>query len=120
MRISDWSSDVCSSDLPVLATTSGRGASLGRNNGVRALPEGDFVVNFPNDNTVFPPDTVSQLRAAVGDPEFPAGGFTSWAERGPKTNLPPAAPPLDRSNVRWAIDMGHPMHRSSFDPLGGC
>ncbi|MEL4419695.1 hypothetical protein, partial [Shewanella algae] len=73
--------------VPVTATTSGRGASLGRNTGVAALPAGEAVVTFPNDNTTYPPGTVDALHAAVDDSAFLAGGFTSWDERGPKTTL---------------------------------
>lgn len=105
--------------LAVTATTSERGASRGRNTGVAALPDGDFVVNFPNDNTVFPPGTVDKLHAALGNPHFLAGGFTSWDERGPKTQLPPAGTELDIWNVWAVIEMGILIRRSLFDAIGG-
>lgn len=81
--------------VAVSATTSGRGASLGRNTGVAALPAGEAVVTFPNDNTTYPAGTVSALHDAVDDATFRAGGFTSWDERGPKTTLPEPGTPLD-------------------------
>jgi hypothetical protein len=105
--------------LPVTATTSARGASLGRTTGVRALPPGDYIVNFPNDNTVFPAGVLTRIRSAVSDPDFLAGGFTSWDERGPKSTLPPAGTPLDRYNVWTVIEMGILIRRSLFDEVGG-
>ena len=105
--------------VPVIVTESGRGAALGRNVGAAALPAGDFVVNFPNDTTVFPGGVVSRIRAGVGDTDFVAGGFTSWDERGPKTVLPPAGTPLDRWNVWTVIEMGILIRRSVFEDVGG-
>ncbi|GAA4060679.1 hypothetical protein GCM10023065_08440 [Microbacterium laevaniformans] len=105
--------------VPVVATTSERGASRGRNTGASALPGADFVVSFPNDNTVFPAGTVAALRSHITDPDFLAGGFTSWDERGPKTTLPVAGTPLDRWNVWSVIEMGILMRRSLFDEIGG-
>jgi len=105
--------------VPVTATTSARGASLGRNTGVAALPAGDAVVTFPNDNTTYPAGTVTALHAAVDDPGFLAGGFTSWDERGPKTTLPSAGTPLDKYNVWSVIEMGILIRRSLFDAIGG-
>lgn len=105
--------------VPVIVTQSARGASLGRNTGVAALPPGDFVVNFPNDTTVFPAGTVEGIRSAVDGPDFLAGGFTSWDERGPKTTLPPAGTRLDIWNVWSVIEMGILLRRSAFDAVGG-
>lgn len=105
--------------VAVTATTSGRGASLGRNTGVAALPPGEMVVTFPNDNTTYPAGTVDALHTAVDDPTFRAGGFTSWDERGPKTTLPPSGTPLDKYNVWSIIEMGILMRRSLFDAVGG-
>src|SRR3546814_5304990 len=39
MRISDWSSDVCSSDLPV---------AISETHALRAMQSGEMVVNAPN------------------------------------------------------------------------
>jgi glycosyltransferase involved in cell wall biosynthesis len=105
--------------VPVTATTSARGASLGRNTGVAALPPGDVVVTFPNDNTTYPPGTLERLRGFVSDASFLAGGFTSWDERGPKTTLPDPGTPLDRFNVWSVIEMGILIRRSLFDEIGG-
>ncbi|MDF2047564.1 glycosyltransferase [Microbacterium sp. Kw_RZR3] len=105
--------------VPVTATTSARGASLGRNTGVAALPAGDAVVTFPNDNTTYPAGTVAALHAAVDGADFLAGGFTSWDERGPKTTLPSAGTPLDKYNVWSVIEMGILIRRSLFDAVGG-
>ena len=105
--------------LSVTVTESGRGASLGRNTGVAALPAGDFVVNFPNDTTVFPAGTVERIRSAVDSPDFLAGGFTSWDERGPKTTLPEAGTLLDRWNVWSVIEMGILLRREVFEEVGG-
>jgi hypothetical protein len=105
--------------VPVIVTQSGRGASLGRNTGVAALPAGDFVVNFPNDTTVFPAGAVARIRAAIDGADFLAGGFACWDERGPKTTLPPAGTVLDRWNVWTVIEMGILLRRSMFDEVGG-
>lgn len=105
--------------VPVVATTSARGASRGRNTGVAAVDIEDIVLLFPNDNTVFPTGTVPAVRAHVQSPDFLAGGFTSWDERGPKTTLPPAGTPLDRWNVWTVIEMGILMRRELFDQVGG-
>ncbi|WP_248150594.1 glycosyltransferase family 2 protein [Microbacterium aoyamense] len=105
--------------LPVIATTSARGASRGRNAGVAALPPGDFVVNFPNDTSVFPAETIAALRAAVADPAFVAGGFSCWDEKGAKTVLPAPGTPLDRWNVWSVIEMGILLRRTAFDEVGG-
>ncbi|WP_414778942.1 hypothetical protein, partial [Escherichia coli] len=82
------------------------------NTGVAALPAGEAVVTFPNDNTTYPPGTVDALHAAVDDSAFLAGGFTSWDERGPKTTLPGPGTPLDKYNVWAVIEMGILMRRS--------
>lgn len=111
--------EFASRGVAVTATTSGRGASLGRNTGVAALPAGEMVVTFPNDNTTYPAGTVSALHAAVDDPRFRAGGFTSWDERGPKTTLPSPGTPLDKYNVWAVIEMGILLRRSLFDAVGG-
>lgn len=105
--------------LPVTVAESGRGASLGRNTGVAALPDREFVVNFPNDNTVFPSGVTEKIRTAVDSPEFLAGGFTSWDEAGPKTTLPPVGTTLDKWNVWTIIEMGILLRRSLFDDVGG-
>jgi hypothetical protein len=105
--------------VQVTSTSSGRGASLGRNTGVAALPEGDFVVTFPNDNTTYPPGTLAALRAGVDGDDFLAGGFASWDERGPKTTLPAPGTALDKYNVWAVIEMGILIRRSLFDAIGG-
>lgn len=118
-EVAELATEFAERGVPVLATTSARGASLGRNTGVAALPPGEFVLAFPNDNTVFPAGTLDALHDATDDPAFIAGGFTSWDERGPKTTLPPAGTPLDRYNVWSIIEMGILLHRSLFDAVGG-
>lgn len=105
--------------IPVTATESGRGASLGRNTGVAALPAGEFVVNFPNDTSVFPTGMLARIRAGIDTPDFLAGGFTSWDERGPKTQLPQPGTALDRWNVWTVIEMGILLRRSLFEEVGG-
>lgn len=105
--------------VPVIATSSARGASLGRNTGVRALGDGDFVVTFPNDNTVYPEGTLESIRSHIRGEDFVAGGFTSWDERGPKTTLPEPGTPLDRWNVWSVIEMGILIRKRTFDEIGG-
>lgn len=105
--------------VPVVATSSERGATLGRNTGVACLPSGEYILTFPNDNTTYPQGTLDALRAAVASDEFSAGGFSSWDERGPKTAMPTSGTALDRYNVWTVIEMGILMRRSLFDRLGG-
>lgn len=118
-EVAELATEFAERGVPVLATTSARGASLGRNTGVAILPPGEFVLAFPNDNTVFPAGTLDALHDAIDDPDFIAGGFTSWDERGPKTTLPPAGTPLDRYNVWSIIEMGILLRRSVFEAVGG-
>ncbi|WP_375237210.1 glycosyltransferase family 2 protein [Microbacterium schleiferi] len=105
--------------LPVTATTSGRGASRGRNTGVAALPPGERILTFPNDNTLYPAGTIARLREAVSGESFVVGGFTSWDERGPKTALPDPGTQLDIFNVWSVIEMGILIKRALFDEAGG-
>ncbi|MCO5989117.1 glycosyltransferase [Actinoallomurus spadix] len=79
--------------LPVRRSTSARGLSIGRNVGIAALGDYDFVA-FPDDDTSYLPDTLAQAAAAfasapavgaisgrlVGTPGRPAQ-FTSFADR---------------------------------------
>ncbi|MEV8134039.1 glycosyltransferase family 2 protein [Microbacterium aurantiacum] len=118
-EVAELAAEFAARGLPVAATASSRGASLGRNTGVAALPPGEFVLAFPNDNTVFPAGTLDALHDAIDNPDFVAGGFTSWDERGPKTTLPTAGTPLDRYNVWSIIEMGILLRRSLFDTVGG-
>ncbi len=113
------SEEFAAQGVPVVVARSERGAARGRNTGVAALPAGDFVVNFPNDTTVFPAGVVGRIRGATAAPDFIAGGFTSWDERGPKTVLPAAGTALDKWNVWSVIEMGILMRRSLFDEVGG-
>lgn len=107
--------------LPVHVTTSGRGATRGRNAGVAALDAGDAVLLFPNDTTVYPPGTLAAIREAItaaGD-GFLAGGLASHDERGPKSDLPAPGTRLDRYNLWTVIEMGMLMRRHVFDGIGG-
>ncbi|MCO6008544.1 glycosyltransferase [Actinoallomurus purpureus] len=79
--------------LPVRRLTSARGASVGRNVGVAALGDCDFVA-FPDDDTSYLPDTLAQAAAvltrapsaggvsgrSVGTPGRPAQ-LTSFGDR---------------------------------------
>lgn len=107
-----------SPDFEIIVTTSGRGASLGRNTGVAALGGGtDHLLVFPNDTTWFPAGTIEALRA-VAD-ELDAGALTVIDDHGPKFVLPDPGTPLDRWNVWSVIEMGLLIRRSLFERLGG-
>lgn len=102
----------------VVVTTSGRGASTGRNAGVRAIPPGENpLVCFPNDTTWFPPGTIAALRAAASRVRL--GAMTVRDENGPKFTLPPPGTGLDRWNVWNVIEMGLLARRDVLDELGG-
>lgn len=98
-------------------TTSPRGASVGRNAGVAALPPGDRLLHFPNDTTWFPDGSLDAIRREAFAIE--AGALTVVDEHGPKFALPNRGTPLDRWNVWSVIEMGLLMRRSVFEELGG-
>lgn len=118
--------------LPVTVTTSDRGASLGRNVGVAALPAGEddnkdghdsqasqeYVLMFPNDTTWFPPDTLPRLRASVGALTA-AGALTVTDEHGPKFTLPAPGTPLTPRTVWSVIEMGLVIRSEVFRAVGG-
>jgi glycosyltransferase involved in cell wall biosynthesis len=105
--------------LPIAVTTSERGLSLGRNVGVQNLPEGDFILQFPNDNTWFPSNVVSHIRAAVSGPEFLFGGMTVFDDHGPRANLPSSGTLLNAVTVWKVLEVGLLVRRSEFEKLGG-
>jgi hypothetical protein len=98
-------------------TTSPRGASVGRNAGVAALPPGERLLHFPNDTTWFPDGSLDAIRREAVVME--AGALTVVDEHGPKFALPDRGTPLDRWNVWSVIEMGLLMRRSVFEELGG-
>lgn len=103
--------------MSVHVTTSERGASRGRNVGVAAMPEGNFLLTFPNDTTWFPPGAVERLRTL--DEEFRWGAVTVADEYGPKLVIPSALTALDRWNVWQVPEVGLLVRRSEFERLGG-
>lgn len=105
--------------LPVVVITSGRGAALGRNTGVAALPGRDFLLCFPNDTTWFPDGAVEALRSAAETSGLQAGALTVVDENGPKFVLPPAGTVLDRRSVWSVIEMGLLVRRDVFLEVGG-
>lgn len=107
-----------SPEFEIIVTTSGRGASLGRNTGVAALRDGtDPLLVFPNDTTWFPAGALEAVRAVADD--IDAGALTVVDDRGPKFVLPDPGTPLDRWNVWSVIEMGLLIRRSLFERLGG-
>lgn len=107
-----------SPNLDITVITSPPGASRGRNAGVAALPTGtDLLLNFPNDTTWFPPDTLDGLRSLPDD--FRAGALTVVDENGPKFVLPDPGARLDRHTAWSVIEMGLLVRRGLFDALGG-
>lgn len=104
-------------EFRVTVTGSAPGASRGRNTGVAALDEGEFLLLFPNDTTWFPAGAIPELRRIAAD--LDAGALTVVDEHGPKFTLPPGGTPLDRWNVWNVIEMGILMRRSVFEGLGG-
>ncbi|MWB98843.1 glycosyltransferase family 2 protein [Agromyces seonyuensis] len=103
--------------MPVIVTTSERGASRGRNAGVAALPDGERLLSFPNDTTWFPEGSVEWLRTHAA--EIAAGSLAVVDEHGPKFDQPAPGTPLDRWTVWNVIEIGLLMRRSVFDGLGG-
>ncbi len=105
--------------LPIMVTTSERGAARGRNVGVTALPDGPWLLVFPNDSTWFPPGVIDGLRLAASPERFRLGAMTVIDDLGPKLkHLEPGAPltPVDAWRV---IEMGLVISRECFDQLGG-
>ncbi|MDR1064196.1 MAG: glycosyltransferase family 2 protein [Azoarcus sp.] len=105
--------------LPITVTTSDRGAALGRNVGVQTLPEGDFVLQFPNDTTWFPDGVVSHMRSAVAPAKFRFGSMTVIDEQGSKFVIPSPDSLLNKFTVWKVIEMGLLVCRSDFARLGG-
>jgi hypothetical protein len=106
-------------DLPLRVVESRRGLSLGRNTGALLLEDTDSVLQFPNDSSYFPDNTISRLRVAVSIPDFRAGCMTVLDEHGPKFILPPPGTPLDRVSVWRALEAGLVVSHSCFEALGG-
>lgn len=106
-------------DLPIVVTTSDRGAALGRNVGVGLLPDGEYVLQFPNDSTWFPSGLLALIRSTVGCAEFRIGGMTVFDDIGPKYLLPARGTPLDRVNVWRVIEVGLLIRRADFEDLNG-
>jgi hypothetical protein len=107
------------STLPIIVTTSERGLSLGRNTGVQNLPDGDFVLQFPNDTTWFPDGVVSRIRAAVSNSEFSFGSMTVFDAHGPRANLPSPGTSLNTVTVWKALEVGLLIRRREFEKLDG-
>jgi glycosyltransferase involved in cell wall biosynthesis len=105
--------------LPIKYSTSGRGASLGRNVGVKILKPKDQILLFPNDTTSFPDGIISQIRPVVSAPEFKLGAMTVIDDLGPIFELPPPGTTLDKINVWRVIEHGLLIRRNLFEELGG-
>lgn len=103
--------------IPVTVVTSPRGAARGRNAGVRALPDGDPLVLFPNDTTTFPADSTPVLRAL--GPGLVTGALTVIDEHGPRFVLPPAGTVLGLRTVWSVVEVGLLVRRSAFEAVGG-
>lgn len=103
--------------LPVIVTTSERGASAGRNAGVAALPEGEYLLVFPNDTSWFPADSLERLRERADS--MHCGAIAVFDEHGAKFAQPAPGTPLDRWNVWNVIEIGMLLRRSLFERLGG-
>jgi hypothetical protein len=105
--------------LPILVTTSERGLSLGRNVGVQSLPDGDFVLQFPNDTTWFPNGVISRIRAIVSNPEFILGSMTVFDDYGARAHLPPPGTLLNTITAWKVLEVGLLIRRCKFEKLGG-
>lgn len=103
--------------LGVIVTTSSRGISIGRNAGVAALGDGEWLLSFPNDTTWYPAGVLGRLRSHAD--ELIVGALAVHDEHGPKFALPDAGTSLNRWNVWSVIEIGLVMRRSVFDRLGG-
>src|SRR3546814_1389067 len=73
MRISDWSSDVCSSDLDDIAITGldREGARIGRHDEARAAPAQQGVAFTPVDHHLDPAVGVESHQRSIGQRETP-------------------------------------------------
>ena len=106
--------------FPVLVVPSTGGASRGRNDGVAALPAECDVLGFPNDDIVYPPDTLEQVVAEFARPPAPAALAATLVEVGvPRFVLPPHGRVLDRRTVWRAIESALFIRREDFCEVGG-
>lgn len=98
----------------------GRGRAVQMNAGASEA-SGD-VLWFVHADCVLPPDAVSQLRAALADPEVVAGGFRTWALRDAPTRLGWSIHIVDLRSRLTSVPYGDQavfVRREVFEALGG-
>jgi hypothetical protein len=105
--------------LPITVISSARGAALGRNIGVKNLPDGDFVLHFPNDTSWFKNGAVMDIRSKVSSPDFQLGGVTVIDELGPRANLSHPGTHLTLTNAWSVFEVGLLIRRKIFEILDG-
>ncbi|UOY04040.1 hypothetical protein MVA48_14555 [Blastococcus sp. PRF04-17] len=109
--------EFASRGLDLRLVSSARGAARGRNVAEAALPGTLDVLLFPNDTTVFHPDSLDQINQQLG--EAKAGCVTVVDRFGDRLRVPARGTRLNRHNV-WSIILPAMVVRQSiFRDLGG-
>src|SRR3546814_2862890 len=116
MRISDWSSDVCSSDLGQGQTAIGRMTDAGAIVETRRL-DTDAALNL---NGTSAPAHLDRQRAEVYvSHTFDAGGTLRGALLGDSEGTPGAAVPYAWRDARQETRLGATSHRASWELVSG-
>lgn len=103
--------------LNIFFTVSGRGASVGRNVGVKQVKSPQAILLFPNDTTYYPPGTLKKIKSNYSSLKL--GGALITDEGGDKSNFPNGAPELNKQNVWAVLEAGILIEKQLFDRLGG-
>lgn len=112
--------DVHGYPFPVTVVTSTGGASAGRNDAARALPDVVDVVGFPNDDSYYPPaslEAVAMLFAADDPPD--AVACSDGVRGAARLQLPADGAVLDRRTAWRAIEWATFVSRAAFATAGG-
>jgi len=100
----------------LISTTSGRGASIGRNKGVAASSSGEVLI-FPNDTTFFPEGMIAAIRTSAA--LHPVVAYTVRDDTGNKFSFKAGNAEIDYRNAWSVIEPGMAFLRSDFEAIGG-
>jgi hypothetical protein len=106
--------------FPVTVVTSSSGASSGRNDALRALPDSVDVVGFPNDDSFYPPASLEVVASRFAtDPPPDAVACSDGVGRAARSQLPAAGSVLDRRTAWLAVEWRTFVSRAAWVDVGG-